>query len=221
MIMVVIFLLFPMFLGRKTGRSFMEILVGRKRSSDTKKDGENKEDKNAGKEKNSSKNDLLNFISSMASFSRKYHCHLVFPGALKTEGGTAMLAAVLITRTRAVGFSCFGYAGTVLCKSGDEDWNQTLNGEKIRIKSPSKRVKEQEVLLKSALQSTGYGNLPCEVMGIFTAPKVQLMNAGKANCYTKKAALEKLNSEQYTGNGPIDPKEVGKALETLVVKAGS
>ncbi|MBQ1312083.1 MAG: hypothetical protein IIY55_09565 [Blautia sp.] len=223
-VMAVVLILLPLVIARKTGKSYREILLGsRGASGNGKKEGEKEEDKDkkrpaAGKEKNSNRNDLLDFVSSLVSYSRKHHFHLVFPGTVSTEEGTAMLTAILITRKQAVGFSCYGYGGTVLAKAGAEEWTQTLNGERSRFKSPEKKNARQEALLRAALDQAGYPFVPCEVMGVFTAKKLELLNAGKMNCFVKANAMEHLKEEKYLADGPQKPEEVGKALEKLVIK---
>ena len=54
-----------------------------------------------------------------------------------------------------------------------------------------------------------------EVFSVFTAPGVQLINCSGLNCFTSVSLLEKLQSSSADCTGPLQPRELGTALEAM------
>ena len=228
-IMGLVFIALPVFLGRKSGKSPMQLIFGnqvkgtlfdknRKKGEDETGEEKASPPKSA-LEKNGSKQELLDMISSLASYARRNQFFFLSPGTVMSQGETATLAVILITPCACVGINCFGYGGTIQCERNDTDWMQTLNGEKIALPSPAKKNAAQRRILRQALESCGYGNIPVYVLGAFTNAKARLKHRTGDGFYQKKELLEHLDSDRYHADGGIRPNEVGKALEKLVKRA--
>ncbi|MBQ8304617.1 MAG: hypothetical protein IJX90_00145 [Blautia sp.] len=215
-IMLIVFFVVPYVIGKRTGRSFREVLLGKKSPKEQKKDGSGTEEQKR-RQKNGNRNDILEFMSSLVSFCRKNDCDLVMPGTLKGETDTAMFTAVLVMPARVVGITCFGYGGTVLAKQGEENWIQTLNGQKIKIKNPVIKNEQQLEILKEVLKKAGHDDAPSEVISVFTSPKVELMNAGKSGCFTRRQFFEKIREDRFM-NGRLKTEQIAEALRFLIIR---
>ena len=164
----------PVFLAKKTGSNPMELLFGQRVNKTPygkkEEDGESgkdakKESSARKKETNSNRNDLMNLISQLATYARKNHFQLIVPGTLTgSDGVTAVLTALVITRSMIIGINCFGFGGTVLAEPGESDWHQTMNGEKTVIPSPVKKNRRQLDIVLQVLSETGYMNVPVEIV---------------------------------------------------------
>lgn len=228
-IMGLVFIGLPLLLGRKSGKNPMELIFGNQVKG-TLFDKNRKKGKEEGQEeraavpkaaleKNGSKQELLEMISSLASYARKNQFFFLSPGTVMEGEETATLAVVLVTRSACVGINCFGYGGTIQCERNGLDWIQTLNGQKIPLSSPVKKNEAQRRILRGALESCGYGNIPVYILGAFTNAKVQLKNRTGDGFYQKKELLQHLDADRYQKDGGIRPNEVGKALEKKVKRA--
>lgn len=224
-IIAVVLIVIPVVLARKTGQNPMELIFGERvrHSAFGKKEKETKASpksvKPAKRETNSSRNDLLDLISHLATYARRNHFRLIVPGTLTSNGETAVLAALLITRSMAVGINCFGFGGTVHGEPGDSDWSQTLNGEKITFSSPVAKNRKQRDLVQQVIRETGREDVPVEIIGVFTSPSVKLSVSSKANCYTKTGLYQYLQKERFLADRGLVPEELEKSLEPKVLRA--
>ena len=222
-IIAAVLIVIPAVLAKKTGQNPVELLFGERASrmfsgkKDKKK--EEKEEK-AGKadaaskrETNSSRNDLMDLVSHLATIARKNHFRLIVPGVFMAGEETTVLTAVLITRSMAVGINCFGFGGTVQGEAGDAEWKQTLNGEKNSFPSPVFKNRKQRELLQKILADAGQGDVPVEIIGVFTSPSVRLSVSTKTNCYKKDAFYAYLQKDRFMADNGVDPGKVEKALE--------
>ena len=234
-IIILVLIVLPIMLGRRFGVNPLELLLG-KQTSDTlfgkrKKreaeasgsDGETETDgkpegrkKKTEVQKNSSRQELMTAISGFLTYGRKNHFYCIVPGTLEHDGATASLAALVVTRSRVLGFNCFGYGGTVYAGSGDEEWRQVLNGEEKKIDSPVVRNRKQKEIVDAVLKECGYPDIPSEIFGVFTASGVILKDNRTTRCHTQKAMMEILKGSRFMEDKGIDPAKVGKALEVHV-----
>ncbi len=227
-IILVVIIGVPVLIARKSGISPMEALFGKrvnktafagKSSSDQEKAEKEKAAKaEEKKEKNSNRNDLIQFVSYLTSYARRNRFFIIVPGTLEVEGSVTMLTAIVVTRKEVLGFNCFGYGGKVSGKSGSADWLQVMNQEAKNFPSPSVKNASQLELLKKAMKSVGLEDIPARVIGVFTSPTVQLSNAGKTGCYSRKGVEEYLRGTKILQDGGVDPKAAGKALGAIVKK---
>ena len=234
-IIILVLIVLPIMLGRRFGVNPVELLLGKqtsdmlfgkrkKREAETpgsegeaeagSKPGDRK--KKSGMQKNSSRQELMTAISGFLTYGRKNRFYCIVPGTLEHEGATASLAALVITRSRVLGFNCFGYGGTVYAGSGDEDWRQVLNGEEKKIDSPVVRNRKQKEIVDAVLKECGYPNIPSEIYGVFTASGVILKDNRTTRCHTQNAMMEILKGSRYMEDKGVDPAKVGKALEAHV-----
>lgn len=215
-IMITVLIVIPIIFARMSGKNPMEIFFGSRVNDSAfgKKDNpESTTGKGAKKtEKNSNKNDLLNTLSSLANYTRRNRFYLIVPGTLEYGGKMANLAAIIITRRGVIGVNCFGYGGKIVAGSGKDDWTQTLNGEKTKFGSPVAKNEEQAKILKSVLDAEGLGDIEYRVIGVFTAPNVQLSGARSSHCYNRDSLREFLASDACMVSHDITPKEVGDKL---------
>ena len=179
--------------------------------------------KNSGKgvpeAKNSSRQELMQFISTILSYARRNHFYSIVPGTVTIGEDMAVLSAIVVTRSAVLGFNCFGYGGTIYADPGEAQWRQVLGGQERNIDSPVVRNQKQREILERVLAECGYGDLKTEVFGVFTAASANLKNSGNTHCYTVPRLRELLASDKILRDGGIDPRQVGTALGKYQKKA--
>ena len=228
-IMALVLVGIPVFLARRSGKNPMELFFGsrvnntafgKKEESDKKTEGQEK--RKSGKarggkpQRNSSKNDLYQFISSMLSFARRNHFMMIVPGTVQSGENVAVLTGILITRSRVIGINCFGFGGSVTARPGDEPWIQKINGEQQEIANAVVRNRQQEEILQAVMKDAGLENVPMEIVGVFTTPGVSLVSMAGMKCYTAEGVVSYLESKQIMKDCGVDPKEVGNKLNGYV-----
>ena len=244
-IIALVFIGLPILLGRLTGSNPMEILFGDrgnhtifgKKKEDGKdladgemaertqpeKDGKpgrnGKSRKAPAEQKNSNKQELMKTISDLLTYGRKHHFFCVVPGTLMHEEEVASLAVLMVTRRSVLGFNCFGYGGTIIAGSGEDDWRQQLNGEEKMIGSPVVRNRKQKDILDAVLKENGFGEVETEIYGIFTASGVILKDHKKTRCCSRLAMMEILKGNRFLEDKGLDPQKIGRMLEAHTKKA--
>ena len=212
----------PAVIAKRSGKNLTEILFG-KRAKSGFVTGRKQEAKDSAavpkKQTNSNRNDMLDLISKLATYARRNRFRLIVPGTLSCGGETAVLTALLITRSKVVGINCFGFGGRVIGKTGEEDWEQVMNGQQSTFPSPVKKNRKQEALVRRVLEETGYPDTETEIIGVFTSPSVWASGLEGTNCYRKEDALKYLKSDSFLQDGGIDPKALEEALEPRIVRA--
>ena len=234
-IMALVLIGLPILLGRLSGKSPMEVffgdrinntIFGRKKSkgsgASSADTGENNPAKGKGSNppaKNSTKQELLSFVSDLVSYSRRNHFYSIVPGTLSINGETASFACIIVTRQTVLGFNCFGYGGLIFCENGKDTWRQLMNGQETRFDSPAIKNQKQEEILRQVLTACGYPDLRTQVYGVFPAPSASLQHRSGTDCYSHKNMLQLLQNDTYLKDKGVDPQKVGKALEKYVKKA--
>ena len=254
-IMALVLIVLPVVLGRSTGRSPVEILLGKRaadtffrrrkkenasdgdegRAADKDQNTDNNSDqeeeggqereagktsqsgnksKTSGKQKNSSTNDLMKAISRLLTFGRKKHFYCIVPGTLEHGDDVASLAVLMVTKDAVLGFNCFGYGGTIYGASGYREWKQVINGEEKKFESPVVRNKKQRDILEAVLKECGHTGIRTEIYGVFTAPDVVMRDHRGTYCHTADSMMEILQGRRFAEDGALDPKEIGKELQT-------
>ncbi len=215
----------PVFLGKRTGQSPMELLFGNqskntlfgKRKKDEPDSGKKEKDNNASaRQKNSSRQELMKTISALLSYGRRNRFYCIIPGTLIHGDEVASLAVLIVTRNSVLGFNCFGYGGTVHVGSGEEPWKQVINGEEKKLESPVVKNKKQKEIVDAVLKECGYPEIKSEIFGVFTASDVVLKDNRNSRCYTQKTMMEVLKGNRFIVDKGVDPRKVGKVLETHV-----
>ncbi len=120
---------------------------------------------------------------------------------------------VLITQHRVIGLKCYGYGGALTNNGKAADWTQKLDKTTKAIHSPLPDQTAQQAALASLLPQLNASQV--EVFSVFTTPGVQLINCSGLNCFTSVSLLEKLQSSSADCAGPLQPKELGTALEAM------
>ena len=223
-IIIVVLLGVPVVISKKLGVKPMEMLFGKManrgifKSSDKEdgKDGKPREKKQT----NSSRNDLLELISRLATYARRNHFRMIVPGTLSCDGTIAVLTALILTRSGVVGINCFGFGGRVDAQPGEKDWVQVMNGEQTAFPNPVQKNQNQEKLVRQALREVGFAGADVEIVGVFTAPSVWLTNAAGTNCYTTEEALKYLRGDAFMRDKGLDPRALEAALQPRIVRAG-
>ena len=225
--MVVLVLIgIPVILAKKSGKSPMEMLFGKRGSKGlfgTRKkesgDSPSTDSKpQAGKQTNSNRNDFMDLISRLATYARRNHFRLIIPGTLSCDGKIAVLTALILTRARVVGVNCFGFGGRVVAAEGEEDWTQVMNGKESTFPSPVKKNREQEKLVRQVLSEVGWADTDVEIVGVFTSPSLWLSNATGTNCYKKDDAMKYLKSDRFMGDNGLDSKALDEVLQPRIVR---
>lgn len=221
-IIVVVLIGIPVVISRKFGVKPMEMLFGKladrgifKSDADESRNRQPREKRQT----NSNRNDLLELLSRLATYTRRNHFRMIVPGTLSCDGTIAVLTALIVTRSGVVGINCFGFGGRVDASSGDKDWVQVMNGEETAFPNPVGKNRNQEKLVRQVLEEVGFAGANVEIVGVFTSPSVMLVNASGTNCYTSKDALEYLRSDAFLKDGGLDPRELEAALQPRIVRA--
>ena len=149
--------------------------------------------------RNGSQKDILQFVSSLMKLVRKNHWYIVMPGQLSDDKTKTNLSLVLITQHRVIGLKCYGYSGALTNNGKAADWTQKLDKTTKAIHSLLPQLNASQV----------------EVFSVFTTPGVQLINCSGLNCFTSVSLLEQLQSSSADCTGPLQPKELGTALEAM------
>ena len=226
-IMGLVFIALPVFLGRKSGKSPMELIFGSRvndtpfgrKTEDASGAGTAKKKASGRKPQNGTKQELFSMISSLLSYARRNHFCFIVPGTLEWEGKVSTLAVLLITRNAFIGINCFGYGGTIQCERGEADWLQTLGDEKRHIESPAKKNKEQEAIVRAVLDECGYADRPLYIFGVFTSPQVQLKSRTGEGFYTKNELMQTLGATRFLQDKGLDPDEACKKVGQYAKKA--
>ena len=141
------------------------------------------------------------------------------PGTLELEtAGKTYLPAVIVTRCCVIGINSFGYGGTIRAFPGEEQWLQTMNGEKNRFDSPTQKNARQKEILQKILQDAGYPDTEVEILGVFTSPHAVLTGAASSQCYTCAQLAAELSKDRYLKDAGLDPKEIGASLKRYAQK---
>lgn len=226
-IIIVVLIGIPVILSRKSGKNPMELLFGKRAGKSLF--GGRKSESGGGetqaarpgtkKQTNSNRNDFMELISRLATYARKNHFRLIIPGTLSCGGTTAVLTALIITRSKVVGINCFGFGGRVIAAEGDKDWTQVMNGVETTFPSPLVKNANQERIVRQVLEETGFAGTEAEIVGVFTSPSVWLSNLAGTNCYSRDDAMKYLKSDEFLKDRGLDPAAVEQALEPRIVRA--
>ena len=221
-IIVVVLIGIPVVISKRFGIRPMDMLLGKladrgifKSDKDESRDRQPREKKQT----NSNRNDLLDLLSRLATYTRRNHFRMIVPGTLSCNGTIAVLTALIVTRSGVVGINCFGFGGRVDGMGGEKDWVQVMNGEEIAFPNPVSKNRNQEKLVRQVLEEVGFTGTDVEIIGVFTSPSVMLMNASGTNCYTSKDALQYLHSDAFLKDGGLDPRALEAALQPRIVRA--
>ena len=163
--------------------------------------------------RNGSQKDILQFVSSLMKLVRKNHWYIVMPGQLSDGKPKTNLSLVLITQHRVIGLKCYGYGGSLTNNGKAADWTQKLDKTTKAIHSPLPDQTAQQAALASLLPQLNASQV--EVFSVFTTPGVQLISCSGLNCFTSVSLLEKLQSSSADCTGPLQPRELGIALEAM------
>ena len=155
LIMVAVLIVLPVIFARISGKNPMEMFFGSRVNKTSfageKPENEKQREPKKGREKNSTKNDIMVLISRLLTYARRNRFYTIVPGTLTIGEQTASLAAVVVTRGCVLGVNCYGFGGSIEGKSGSADWVQTLNGERKSFPSPTVKNEEQRKILADVL----------------------------------------------------------------------
>ena len=172
----------------------------------------------AGKDGNGTQNDLMTMVSKLLNYTRRNHFQIIIPGTIAADGEKAAITVIMITRSRIIGVNCYGYGGTLQIAAGENDWTQTLNGQRHKIDSPVRKNQQKYEVLRRVQTAASLEDIPSEVIGIFTTPGVLLKGGTGSRCFTRKTVMEYLESPHVMADEKIDPKATAKKLEPYLVK---
>ena len=204
--------------GQGKGADILRRVVGRLPGDARreKRAAERQEKKEAPAEKNSSRNDVLDLVSLLLSTARQIGGTLVYPGVLTDGNHQTSLIGVMITKKMAVGINVFGFGGKVKGDRETVPWTQTMNGVTKQIPNPLERSAVQLKQLEGVLASAGLSDIPVRVLPVVTSKTVVLTGSMKGRCYKSEDMKALFMQEEYSGNGPVVPKETGKKLKAMM-----
>lgn len=167
-------------------------------------------------DRNGVKQDLIFFIQKLLKIVNREKWYVLLPGTLSYEGKETNLNAILITQSCILGIKTLGFGGKITKKG--PVWTQLLNGVQTSIINVEDECQKQKALLQYVLENNDLGNIPLEVIAVFTTPNVWLDNMSSNRYHTAETALEYLKAEKFHTDEGIQPKEVGKTLEEFKYK---
>lgn len=229
-VLAVVFVLLPAILKKLTGRDFTELLVGRPlfrrkgekgRAAGTPSGEDSKGEEHDNKEKkerNSTKADILQTVSDVASFARRNQYYAIIPGVLKKEELETKLPAIIVMRSGVVGINLFGYGGAVSAKKDDPEWTQTMNGETRSIPSPLAVSENMRKVLMQILREIGYPEVEVTVISVFTQKEVRITGPSATEVIHSKALIGELGKNRYVRTKDVDVKKLGEALSFFQVR---
>ena len=228
-VLAVVFVLLPALLKKLTGRDFIEILVGRplfrKKEKEDQAGGaaspeirQTGDDSKEKKEKNSTRADILQTVSEVASFARRNQYYAIIPGVLKKGDLETKLPAILVMRSGVVGINLFGYGGAVSAKKDDPEWTQTMNGETRPIPSPLKVSENMRKVLMQILREIGYPEVEVSVVSVFTQKDVRITGPAATEVVRAKSLIGELGKSRYVRTKDVDVKKLGEALAFFQVR---
>ncbi len=228
-VLALVFIILPVLLKRLTGKDFLQLLVGRSlakkrrggRDSGAKDgSGDDGTEDNRHREKNSSKNDILQTVSELTSFARRNQYYAIIPGMLAKGELETKLPVILVMRSGVVGINLFGYGGELSAKKDDPEWTQTMNGETVRIPSPIVVSEAARRNLSQIMREIGYGEIEVSVISAFTQKNVKITGPMASEVVRSRALTGELSKSRYVQSKDVDVKAVGEALSVWQVRAG-
>lgn len=164
-------------------------------------------------DRNGTQNDYLLFIRKILNRVKKEKWYVILPGTLAYEDFKTTLNGVIVTPNGVLGFKAYGFGGKI-SKKGNE-WTQVLNGTKKDLMNIEAECQTQHSLLRSILEKSGMGDLPLEVVAVFTTPGVYLENITSNRYLTGDGFFSYLETEKFHLEEGMEAKEIGKKLEEL------
>lgn len=169
---------------------------------------------------NGTKGELTAFLSSLITIARRHKIGIIYPGTVSYGGQTATLLALLVTKSRVIGFNCFGFGGTVSRNTGNPEgeWIQHMNGQDLKIPNPVRADAEQNSLVRSAMDSIYMKEVPLEICAVYTNSHVVTGNDyRKIGVYTTEQILSYINEVTAEEDRVFDPQQTAEKLNRLVV----
>ena len=168
---------------------------------------------------NATKADMMELLSALITFSRRNRIGIVFPGTVEYGNEVATLLALLVTKSEVIGVNSFGYGGTVTEGKGDGDWKQHMNGQDIRIKSPTVMNRQQQAICRQAMDAAGMKDISFRVAGVFSNRHVTLDTGKDCGLWTKEDFFEELKTQLAVEEERIpDPQKVVDQLVAITKK---
>ena len=113
----------------------------------------------------------------------------------------------------------FGYGGTITKGNGDGDWVQHMNGQDIRIKSPTVMNRQQQWICRQAMDAAGMKEISFRVAGVFSNRHVTLDTGKDCGLWTKDSFFEELKTQLAVEEERIsDPQKVVDQLVAITKK---
>ena len=168
---------------------------------------------------NATRADMMELLSALITFSRRNKIGIVFPGTVEYGNEVATLLALLVTKSEVIGVNSFGYGGTITKGNGDGDWVQHMNGQDIRIKSPTVMNRQQQWICRQAMDAAGMKEISFRVAGVFSNRHVTLDTGKDCGLWTKDSFFEELKTQLAAEEERIpDPQKVVDQLVAITKK---
>lgn len=168
---------------------------------------------------NATRADMMELLSALITFSRRNKIGIVFPGTVEYGNEVATLLALLVTKSEVIGVNSFGYGGTITKGNGDGDWVQHMNGQDIRIKSPTVMNRQQQWICRQAMDAAGMKEISFRVAGVFSNRHVTLETGKGCGLWTKESFFEELKAQLAVEEERIsDPQKVVDQLVAITKK---
>lgn len=167
-------------------------------------------------DRNGTQNDFLIFVQKILTIVRKEQWFLILPGTLACQEIQTSLNGIILTKGCIIGFKTLGYGGKITKKGAV--WTQLMNGKQAEILNVEQECQKQKDLLSSLLKENDLGDIPVEVVAVFTTPGVWLDNMSANRYHTSESFLDYLKAEKFHLDEGFNPKELGKKLDKLKYK---
>lgn len=211
-VMAVLLMIIVPILQSRTGKSMTELLFGVRKKQ--KKEKENSAPVREPRINNGTKGELTAFVAQLLRFTQKNGMRLVAPGTIAYKGQTARVTAFIVAPSGIIGIYCLGFGGKITGVEEPAPWKQHMNGEDKTFENPLKVCREQQQLIRSAMDEAGIaGDL--DIVTVFTNARASLYSIPSSRIYTQKNFMDHLSSTSSLRNGSLDVNKTAQDLAVL------
>ena len=160
-------------------------------------------------------NDYLQAIARIFNFARKKRLFEIVPANIQHGGRISDLAAIFVTKSRAVGVAAYSFDGKIICRRDGGAWMRETDDGEEQIGCLCTETSAQDGIVRDALNVSGLGGIPYETVMLFTSSQAELAGDRPGNAFGTEELFKWLETKQDLEDGSLDPKETGKRIAAL------
>ncbi len=149
-------------------------------------------------------------VRQLARYAAMQEYKVVEPVNLVGVHGTTDLDALLVGWFGVLGVKCLGYGGDIYGSLTEEEWTQTLNGQRRTFQNPMTRAQKSSLVIRDVLFEAGIKNVPVETVVVFTGKSSQLMLPRSTGHYTPATFSAYLKSIHFEEDKNVQIEPVAK-----------